>query len=114
MPSEPFETEFYELSVPGSLVGKEIIDSDARRIGLCRSVKMRFTTGRKGELQHEILLVIKGLDIEFDISMEHVDIIGNVIKLKIPERQADELAVRDVIRIQEEIAGEIRARATRI
>ncbi|MBD3185403.1 hypothetical protein GF325_01135 [Candidatus Bathyarchaeota archaeon] len=114
MPPDGFETEMYEMEVPGKLVGKEIIDADARRIGICHSIKLRVSTGKKGELHHGMLLVIKGLDIEFDMTMDDVDIIGNVIKLKVPARQADELDVRDVIRIQEEIAGEIRSRASKV
>ncbi len=114
MPQEPFETEFYELAVPGRIVGKEIIDAEARRVGICHSVKFRVMVDKKGELKPQLSLVIKGLDIEFDVSIDDVEIVGNVIKLKILARQADELHVRDVIRIQEEIASEIRARASRI
>ena len=114
MPQEPFETEFYELAVPGRFVGKEIIDSEARRVGICHSMKFHVASDKKGDLKTNLVLVVKGLDIEFDISIDDVEIIGNVIKLKILARQADELHVRDVIRIQEEIAGEIRARASRI
>lgn len=108
------ETEVYEMMVPGTLVGKEIIDSDARRIGVCRSIKIRFPQNKKNELKHALFLVIKGLDIEFDVSIDDVEVIGNIIKLKIPARQADDLQVADVLRIQEDIAGEIRARASRV
>ncbi|MFX0098014.1 MAG: hypothetical protein ACFFCS_00420 [Candidatus Hodarchaeota archaeon] len=114
MPTSSIEAEFYELLVPGKLIGKEIIDIDARRIGVCRSIKMRFVPNKKNELAHEIFLVIKGLGIEFDVSLENVEVIGNIIKLKIAARQADELQVSDVLRLQEDIAGEIRARASRV
>ena len=114
MTIEPFETEFYEMTVPGKLIGKEIIDSEARRIGLCHSIKMRFFMDKKQGLKNEVFLVVKGLGIEFNIPMEDVDLIGNVIKLKVPAKQAEEIAARDVIRLQEDIAGEIRARASKI
>ncbi|MHA1792934.1 MAG: hypothetical protein ACTSVI_09845 [Promethearchaeota archaeon] len=114
MTFESFEAEFYEMSVPGMLVGKEIIDSNARRIGLCHSLKIRFAKNKKNELISTIMLVIKGLDIEFDIPIDDIEVIGNVIKLKVPGNQADELQVKDVIRLQEDIAGEIRARASRV
>lgn len=114
MPQDAFETEVYELAVPGRLIGKEIIDAEARRIGICRSVKIKFSGDKKTGLKYELFLTVKGLDVEFDIPLTDVDIIGNVIKLKMVARQADDLPVRDVIRLQEDVAGEIRARASRI
>ncbi|MBN2150390.1 MAG: hypothetical protein JW839_02980 [Candidatus Lokiarchaeota archaeon] len=108
------ETELYEMAVPGKFIGKEIIDAEARRIGLCHSIKLKAGLDKKGVLHSELFVVIKGLDIEFDVRFDDVEKIGNVIKLKIPTRQADELQVKDAIRIQEDIAAEIRARASKI
>jgi sporulation protein YlmC with PRC-barrel domain len=112
MPLE--ETELYEMAVPGKFIGKEIIDADARRIGLCHSIKIKCGTDKKNDIKTELFLVIKGLDIEFDVPFNEIEKIGNVIKLKIAAQQADELQVKDAMRLQEDIAGEIRARATRI
>nr|MDO8108759.1 hypothetical protein [Candidatus Sigynarchaeota archaeon] len=111
---EALETELYELSVPGKLIGKEIIDVEARRIGICHSIKLRFGTDKKNEMKIELFVIIKGLDVEFDIPFTQIDKIGNVIKLKIPARQADELHAKDAVRLQEDLAAEIRANASRI
>ncbi|NMC05914.1 MAG: hypothetical protein GYA24_11915 [Candidatus Lokiarchaeota archaeon] len=108
------ETELYEMAVPGKFIGKEIIDAEARRIGLCHSIKIKTGVDKKGVLRADLYIVIKGLDVEFDVSFNDIDKIGNVIKLKVPARQADELQVKDAIRIQEDIAGEIRSRASKI
>ncbi|MHA1368392.1 MAG: hypothetical protein ACTSWN_04195 [Promethearchaeota archaeon] len=114
MINQTLETELYELACPGSLVGKEIIDVDARRIGICHSIKIRFFYNKKNELTTKLFLVIKGLDVEFDVPMETIEAVGNIIKLKIPARQSDEVQISDVIRLQEDVISEIRARVARI
>ncbi len=111
---DSLETELYELSVPGKLIGKEIIDVEARRIGICHSIKIRFGIDKKNETKIELVMIIKGLDIEFDIPFQQIEKIGNVIKLKIPARQADELHAKDAVRLQEDLAAEIRAHASKI
>ncbi len=108
------ETELYEMAVPGKFVGKEIIDAEARRIGLCHSIRIKTGLDKKGALRTDLFIVIKGHDVEFDISFNDIEKIGNVIKLKVPAHQADEIQVKDAIRIQEDIAGEIRSRASKI
>ena len=34
--------ELYELSIPGQIIGKEVIDASARKIGVVRNVKLTF------------------------------------------------------------------------
>ncbi|MHA1367671.1 MAG: hypothetical protein ACTSP5_14845 [Candidatus Heimdallarchaeota archaeon] len=68
--------ELYELSIPGQLIGKEVIDASARKIGVVYNVKLTFPP-------------------------------GGVVQLKETIKQAEELEIRDVARLREEIASDI-------
>ncbi|TFG00092.1 MAG: hypothetical protein EU542_08390 [Promethearchaeota archaeon] len=92
--------ELYELSIPGQLVGKEVIDASARKIGVVRNVKLTFPPTK-------VAIIIKGLDVEFPLSMESIANVGGVVQLKETIKQAEELEIRDVARLREEIANEI-------
>lgn len=92
--------ELYELSIPGQLIGKEVIDSSARKIGVIRNVKITFPPTK-------VNVIIKGLDVEFQLSFDSIATIGGVIQLKETIKQAEELEIRDVARLREEIANEI-------
>jgi hypothetical protein len=39
-PKASIEAELYELSMPGRLIGKEVLDNRARRIGIVRSQRL--------------------------------------------------------------------------
>ena len=39
-PKASIEAELYELSMPGRLIGKEVLDNRARRIGIVRSIRI--------------------------------------------------------------------------
>jgi len=94
--------ELYELSIPGQLIGKEVIDASARKIGVVRNVKLTFPPAK-------INVIIKGLDVEFQLPMDSISTVGGVVQLKEAIKQAEELEIRDVARLREEIAKEISA-----
>ena len=94
------EAELYELNVPGSLVLKEVMDSKAKRIGVVRCVKLSFPP--------KVELIIKGLDMEILIDYKSVSKVGTVIQLKTKVPVAEECDTNEIVRIQEEIKGEIR------
>ncbi len=96
------EVELYELSVPGKLIGKEVVDSRARRVGIVRSVRMNVPS-----LKAEI--IVKGTEIEFPIDVENISAIGNLVQLQNIVREAEEIEIRDVVRLQNELWEEIRS-----
>lgn len=92
--------ELYELKMPGQFIGKEVIDASARKIGIVRNIKLTFPPPG-------IEVIIKGLDVEFPLPMESIANIGGVVQLKETVKQAEELEIRDVARLRDEIANEI-------
>ena len=98
--SQNVMAELYELSIPGQIIGKEVIDASARKIGVVRNVKLTFPPTK-------INVIIKGLDVEFQLSFDSIATVGGVVQLKETIKQAEELEIRDVARLREEIANEI-------
>ncbi len=96
------ESELYELAVPGNVIGLEVIDSYARKVGVVRSIKIQF-------FPIKVDLIVKGLGVEFPISAEDVKAINSVVNLKIPVKQADEIKLQDVERLREETFTEIKS-----
>lgn len=96
------EAELYELPAPGKLIGLEVIDSYARKVGIVRSVKIQF-------FPQKISIIVKGLGVEFTISAEEIKAINSVVNLKIPAKQADEIQLQDVERLRDEIFSEIKS-----
>jgi len=94
--------ELYELRIPGQLIGKEVIDASARKIGIVRNVKLTFPPAK-------ISIILKGLDIEIQLPIDSIATIGGVVQLKETIKQAEELEIRDVARLRDEIAREISA-----
>lgn len=92
--------ELYELRIPGELIGKEVIDASARKIGIVRNVKLTFPPPN-------LNIIIKGLDIEIPLPVDSIATIGGVVQLKETIKQVEELEIRDVARLREEIANEI-------
>ncbi len=95
------ETELYELTMPGKLMGREVVDSMARKVGLVRNIKIQF-------YPLNIILVVKGVGVEFIINIKEVEAIGTVIRLKNPAKQTEEIDVDDVIRLRQEISSELK------
>ena len=96
------EAELYELSIPGRFVGKEVIDGSARRIGIVRSVKIRVNPVK-------VEMVIKGLGVEFPVDIENIQNVGNVIQLKNPVREAEDIEVKTVLMLRDELQEEVAA-----
>lgn len=94
--------EFYELQMPGKILGKEVVDSLARRVGIVRNLKVSF-------FPVSVNIVVKGLEVEFSIPAEEIEAIGTVLKLKIPVKQSDEIDIEDVLRLREELFSEIQS-----
>ncbi|MGV9169081.1 MAG: hypothetical protein ACOC38_03970, partial [Promethearchaeia archaeon] len=59
------EAELYELSMPGRLLGKEVLDSRARRIGIVRSIRISLHPTRSE-------LIVKGAEVEFPVDFEKI------------------------------------------
>ncbi len=96
------EAELYELSIPGRFVGKEVIDGSARRIGIVRSVKIRVNPVK-------VEMVIKGLGVEFPVDIDNIQNVGNVIQLKNPVREAEDIEVKTVLMLRDELQEEVAA-----
>ena len=92
--------EVYELQIPGSIVGKEVIDGSARRIGIVRSLRITIPPGK-------IELQIKGLGIELPIDVTNIAAVGNVIQLTKTVKEAEEISIADVQRLRSDIWKEI-------
>ena len=100
--SNDLEAELYELSIPGMFVGKEVIDGSARRIGIVRSVKIRVNPVK-------VEMVIKGLGVEFPVDIDNIQNVGNVIQLKNPVREAEDIDVKTVLMLRDELSEEVAA-----
>ena len=94
--------EVYELQMPGNVVGKEVIDGSARRIGIVRSMRITLPPG-KVELQ------VKGLGVELPIDVANISAVGNVIQLTKTVKEAEEISIADVQRLRSETWKEIQA-----
>ena len=100
MPS--IEAELYELSMPGRLLGKEVLDSRARRIGIVRSIRISLHPTRSE-------LIVKGAEVEFPVDFNSIDAVGTVVQLNSVVKEAEEIEVHDVIRLQKEVLDDIQA-----
>jgi sporulation protein YlmC with PRC-barrel domain len=90
MPS--IEAELYELSMPGRLLGKEVLDNRARRIGIVRSIRIGLHPTRSE-------LIVKGAEVA----------VGTVVQLNSVVKDAEEIEVHDVLRLQKEVLDDIRS-----
>ncbi|MHA1238860.1 MAG: hypothetical protein ACTSSJ_06480 [Candidatus Odinarchaeia archaeon] len=82
-------------------MGKEVVDGKARRIGIVRSIKVTLPP-LKAEL------VIKGLDVEFSVSVDNIQAVGSVVQLKSFIKEAEEVELHDVLKLRKEILAEIK------
>ncbi|MHA1214324.1 MAG: hypothetical protein ACTSR2_02810 [Candidatus Hodarchaeales archaeon] len=94
------DLELFELMFPGKLIGKAVIDADARIVGVIRNVRIQIPSPA-------ISLVVKGLDTEFTIKAENIKAIGNVIQLNINIKHSEPIEVNDIIRLRNEIQEEL-------
>lgn len=94
------ETEAYELSLPGRLIGKAVIDNRQKMIGIVRNIKLRIPPG-------EIYLIIKGMDVEISVSQEAIAAVGGVVQLSTEINQAEEIQMDHALRLRDELREEI-------
>ncbi|MBS7288419.1 MAG: hypothetical protein KIH01_06655 [Candidatus Freyarchaeota archaeon] len=101
------QCELYELTVPGDLVGKLVIDGAARIVGIVRSVKLTLPPAR-------IEIVVKGLEVEFSVDISNVSAVGSVVQLKNVAKEAEPLEIKDAQRLRKELIEEIRTMTSNI
>ncbi|MFX0205067.1 MAG: hypothetical protein ACFFDT_03710 [Candidatus Hodarchaeota archaeon] len=94
------ETELYEVSVPGKFIGKAVIDSNARMIGIARSLRIKIPGGKPE-------IMVKGLDVEFPVNVESIIAVGGVIQLDTAHKNVEEIDINDILQLREEIREEI-------
>jgi hypothetical protein len=94
------EAEVYELDMPGNIIGKEVIDGSARRIGIVRSLRITLPPGR-------VELQVKGLGVELPVDVANITAVGNVIQLSNTVKEAEEISITDVQRLREETWKEV-------
>jgi len=96
------EAELYELSMPGRLIGRAVIDGAARIVGIVRSIRVALP-----ELRVE--LIVKGLDVEFPINVENVSAVGSVVQLQNTIKDAEVVELHDIARLRKELWEEVRS-----
>src|SRR5271157_2658720 len=96
------EAELYELTMPGEFLGKEVVDSEARKVGIVRSIRLKL-------VPLEVSLIVKGIEVEFPVNAKDIEVAGGIIKLKIPAKHSDEIEIQDVINLREEVFTEMKA-----
>ncbi len=96
------EAELYELSMPGRILGKEVLDSRAKRIGIVRSIRISLNPTRSE-------LIVKGAEVEFPVDFSKVDAVGTVVQLNSVVKDAEEIEIHDVMRLQKEVLDDIRS-----
>ncbi len=94
------DLELYELVFPGQLIGKAVIDSEARMVGVIRNVRFQIPSS-------SVSLIIKGLDTEFNVKADNIQAVGNVVQLNVSIKHTEPIEVNDVIRLRSEIQDEI-------
>ncbi|MHA1269612.1 MAG: hypothetical protein ACTSPY_07460 [Candidatus Helarchaeota archaeon] len=95
------QVEFFEPIFPGKLVGKEVLDRESRRLGLVKSIRVEY-------LPWKISLIVKGLNLELPVDISEVSAIGTVVQLKTRITAMPELGVNEIIRLRNEIKGELK------
>lgn len=96
------EAELYELSMPGRILGKEVLDSRAKRIGIVRSIRISLNPTRSE-------LIVKGAEVEFPVDFSKVDAVGTVVQLNSVVKDAEEIEIHEVMRLQKEVLDDIRS-----
>lgn len=94
------DLELFELIFPGKLIGKAVIDANARMIGVIRNVRIQIPSP-------SISLTVKGLDTEFNVKAEDIQAIGNVVQLNVIIKHSEPIEVNDVIKLRNEIQEEL-------
>ncbi len=94
------DIELFELMFPGKLVGKAVIDANARMIGVIRNIRIQIPSPT-------ISLTVKGLDTEFTVKSENIQAIGNVVQLNIIIKHSEPVEINDIMKLRNEIQEEL-------
>lgn len=102
MTKQPMDVdlELFEIIFPGKLVGKAVIDANARMIGVIRNVRIQIPSST-------ISLTVKGLDTEFTIKSENIQAVGNVVQLNVTIKHSEPIEINDIIKLRVEIQEEL-------
>ncbi|UCG90660.1 MAG: hypothetical protein JSU57_02725, partial [Candidatus Heimdallarchaeota archaeon] len=82
------------------LVGKAVIDANARMIGVIRNIRIQIPSPT-------ISLTVKGLDTEFTVKSEDIQAIGNVVQLNIIIKHSEPVEINDIMKLRNEIQEEL-------
>jgi hypothetical protein len=52
---------------------------------------------------------VKGAEVEFPVDFERIDAVGTVVQLNSVVKDAEEIEVHDVLRLQKEVLDDIRS-----
>ncbi|MHA2243748.1 MAG: hypothetical protein ACXADY_02135 [Candidatus Hodarchaeales archaeon] len=94
------DIELFELMFPGKLIGKAVIDANARMIGVIRNIRIQIPSPT-------ISLTVKGLDTEFTVKSEDIQAIGNVVQLNVIIKHSEPVEINDIIKLRNEIQEEL-------
>ncbi|MFX1285370.1 MAG: hypothetical protein ACFFB5_17115 [Promethearchaeota archaeon] len=94
------DIELFELMFPGKLIGKAVIDANARMIGVIRNIRIQIPSPT-------ISLTVKGLDTEFSVKSEDIQAIGNVVQLNVVIKHSEPVEVNDIMKLRNEIQEEL-------
>ena len=102
MTNQPIDIdiELFELMFPGKLIGKAVIDANARMIGVIRNIRIQIPSPT-------ISLTVKGLDTEFTVKSEDIQAIGNVVQLNVIIKHSEPVEINDIIKLRNEIQEEL-------
>ena len=102
MTKQPMDVdlELFEIIFPGKLIGKAVIDANARMIGVIRNVRIQIPSST-------ISLTVKGLDTEFTVKSENIQAVGNVVQLNVTIKHSEPIEINDIIKLRAEIQEEL-------
>lgn len=102
MTKQPMDVdlELFEIVFPGKLIGKAVIDANARMIGVIRNVRIRIPSPT-------ISLTVKGLDTEFTVKSEDIQAVGNVVQLNVTIKHSEPIEINEIIKLRTEIQEEL-------
>jgi sporulation protein YlmC with PRC-barrel domain len=102
MTKQPMDVdlELFELMFPGKLIGKAVIDANARMIGVIRNVRIQIPSPI-------VSLTVKGLDTEFSVKSENIQAVGNVVQLNVTIKHSEPIEINDVMKLRTEIQEEL-------
>ncbi len=100
--------EVVELKFPGELMGKEVIDSNARRIGVVKRILLVMP-------QMTVRMIVQGKgDQELPISSEDIAKVSGLIQLNKSYEKLEEIDVGEVSKLRVKIFREIQEKLKKL